>query len=293
LTGKYFGYDDSSTPVRAAQTIADARTASDIGRRGRLELRFAVRGGRTVLTEAYAEPPFRVGRTFQEGDGVHMIMASSAPGVFGGDCLEQTIHVESGARVRLTSQSALQAHPSGDDAAATLRSRYLVDEGGDLSCFWDPLIPFPGARIDQRFSIELAAHATLTWSDAFMAGREARGERWTFASLVHELRLVRSGGLDYLERFRINAGDATISAPWRGAANCYFGSMVVSREDVCSSTAEAIHRELCGVAAVHASADVIAPGLMLARIAAASGPAFHAARLLAAAGPKPCATPEP
>src|SRR3981081_3974478 len=92
----------------------DQRTASAVGRHARLELTFAYRMGRTVLREAYAEPPFRVGRCFPEGRDLHMIVAASAPGVFGGDCLQQTIRVERGARVRLTSQSALQVHPTPD-----------------------------------------------------------------------------------------------------------------------------------------------------------------------------------
>ena len=38
-----------------------------------------------------------------------MIMASSVPGVAGaGDSLDQVVHVEEGATVRLTSQSAMQ-----------------------------------------------------------------------------------------------------------------------------------------------------------------------------------------
>src|SRR5262245_18831892 len=86
----------------------DSRPVASVGRQARLHLRFACRAGRTTLVHAYAEPPFRVGRCFAAGDGVHMIMATTAPGVFGGDCLEQRIHLEAGTSVRLTSQSSLQ-----------------------------------------------------------------------------------------------------------------------------------------------------------------------------------------
>jgi len=48
------------------------------------------------------EPPFRVGRCFPDGGALHMIMAASSPGIFGGDWLQQIIHVGPGARVRLT-----------------------------------------------------------------------------------------------------------------------------------------------------------------------------------------------
>ena len=257
----------------------DRRTVAAIGREARLELRFGVRDGRTVLVESYAEPPFRVGRTFPEGRGVHLIMASSSPGIFGGDAFEQVIHVECGARVRLTSQSALQVHPSADGRTATLRSRYIVEDGAELSCFWDPMIPFADARLDQRFEVELAAGACLSWSDAFMAGREARGERWEFALLAHQLRVVRSGRLDYLERFRITQAQ---TAMWAGSDASYFGSTIVSRPDATTDMAGRLHAEIAGMIPGGAC-DLIEPGLLLVRLMSSSGPAFHRARAYASA----------
>src|SRR5262249_3220755 len=52
----------------------DERLASVVGRHAQLELDFVYRNGRTMLAQAYAEPPFRVGRWFAEADGLHMIL---------------------------------------------------------------------------------------------------------------------------------------------------------------------------------------------------------------------------
>src|SRR5205814_583726 len=134
---------------------ADARALAQVGRHGRLELTFGYRDGRTVLAHSYAEPPFRVGRTLPSAGGMHLILASSAPGIFGGDCLQQTIIVESGARVRLTSQSATQLHANETGGVATLAATYRVERDAHLQCEWDPVIPFPDARFDQRIQIEL------------------------------------------------------------------------------------------------------------------------------------------
>jgi urease accessory protein len=176
---------------------------SVVGRHARLELVFDYRGGRTVLAQAYAEPPFRVGGWFAEGDGLHMILTSSAPGVFGHDHLRQIVRVKRGARVRLTSQAATQVHPSLDGATAQLRSSYHVEAGAYLHCDWHPLIPFKEARIDQRIDVNIAGGGYLYWSDALMSGRQARDERWQFASLAHEIVVSRDGALEYLERYRI------------------------------------------------------------------------------------------
>jgi urease accessory protein len=132
-----------------------------VGRHARLDLSFLYRNGRTVLAEAYAEPPFRVGRWFAEGEGLHMILASSAPGAFGHDRLQQSVRIGSGARVRLTSQSAMQVHPSPDSATAHLESSYHVEDGADLHCEWHPLIPFAEARIDQRIELNIDGGGSL------------------------------------------------------------------------------------------------------------------------------------
>ncbi len=273
----------------------DRRETSDVGRHARLELVFAVRRGRTVLADAYAEPPFRVGRSFSEGTGLHMILVSSAPGIFGGDCLEQVIRVECGARVRLTSQSALQIHPPPRNVSPPLRrdasasaplrrdhsellSTYHVEDGASLHCHWDPMIPFAGSRFDQRIEIALARDASLYWSDAWMAGREGRGERWEFDSLAHEIRITREGILEYLERYRITPEEGRVTHPWVGGDACYFGTTLVSGPPIAAEEVERLHTELALVEGVQAAVDALDARVMAARLMSASGVPFRAAR---------------
>ena len=256
----------------------DERPFSLVGRHARLELAFGCRNGRTVLAEAYAEPPFRVGRWFAEGEGLHMIVASSAPGAFGHDCLQQIVRVGPGARVRLTSQSAMQVHPSPDGAIAQLRSSYLVEDGAHLHCDWHPLIPFVEARIDQRIEINIAGGGCLYWSDAMMCGRQARGERWKFASLAHELAVSRDGSLEYLERYRIQPNEVNLSRRWAAGDASYLGTTLMTGRPIEPAIAERLHVELGRFAGVRAAADVLDDRLLLVRLASAFGPAFHEAR---------------
>lgn len=270
--------------------VLDRRATGQVGRRARLELVFAVRGGRTVLAHSYAEPPFRTGRTFADGNGLHMIMTTSAPGIFGGDNFEQLIVVDEGAQVRLTSQSAPQLHASATDDAAVLRSTYRVASGAHLSCQWDPLIPFAGARLDQRIDIDLAAGSHLYWSDAMMSGRVARGERWLFSSIAHELRVLQSGKLTYLERSRIMPATRSLSQPWIAADAAFFGTVVVAGSTgTCSGDAEALHSMLADVEGVEGSADALSESLLVVRLMASCGVPFHRARalMLEAAGRSP------
>ena len=231
-----------------------------------------------MLAHAYAEPPFRVGRCFPEGDGVHMILTSSAPGVFGGDHFQHIVRVGRGARVRLTSQSALQVHPSRDGATAHVRSSYHVDEDAHLYCHWHPQIPFADARIEQRISVNIVGGGFLYWSDALMSGRHARGERWQFKSLAHEIAVSRDGGLEYLERYRIQPDELDFSRPWAAGEASYLGTTLISGRPIEPGAAERLHRELGRLPDVRAAADRLDDRLLLVRLLSDSGAAFHEAR---------------
>jgi urease accessory protein len=230
------------------------------------------------LQHSYAEPPYRVGRVLPDGGGIHLILASSAPGVFGGDRLTQTILVASGARVRITSQSAMQVHPDETGDVATLASTYRVEDGGHLSCEWDPLIPFADARLEQRIAIEVAPGASVFWSDALMAGRDARGERWRFSQLSHELRLARSGMLAYMERYNIVPDVCASEKRWTVDDASYFGTVLAVGAAATREAAERTHRELAAIGGVRGSADLLEENCLLARLVSKSGTSFREAR---------------
>jgi urease accessory protein UreH len=256
----------------------DERLPSVVGRYARLELDFVYRNGRTVLARAYAEPPFRLGGWFAEADGLHMILTSSAPGVFAHDNLQQVVRVGRGARVRLTSQSAMQVHPSPEGAIAHLQSSYHVEDGAHLHCNWHPLIPFAEARIDQHIDVNIAGGGYLYWSDALMSGRHARGEQWNFASLAHEIVVCRDGAPEYLERYRIHQNELTVSRPWAAGDASYLGTTLVTGRPIEPGSAERLHTELGRLAGVRAAVDQLGERVLLVRLLSASGPPFHEAR---------------
>jgi urease accessory protein UreH len=272
----------------------DQRATPDVGRRARLELVFAKRRGRTVLADAYAEPPFRVGRCFPDGgDGVRLILAWAAPGIFGGDELHQTIRLEPGARVSLASQSALQVHPASRSLprSASLHSQFQVAADARLLCQWDPLIPFADTSFDQRIVLGLAGNAELYWSDAFMAGRVGRGEQWRFRSFKHELRLLRDSTLEYLERYEILPGEKHVTGPWVAGSGCYFGTSLSSGRVLASDEAEQLQDELSGLDGLDGAADRIDSKLLIVKLVGRSGAPFHNARRLVNRRLSPAAEP--
>lgn len=257
--------------------IPDSRPPSAVGRQARLDLAFERRGDRTVLVRSYVEPPFRVGRTFVVGDAAYVIVVCSGPGVFGGDELVQSVSVGSGARVVLTSQAALQVHP-GAGASATIVHDSRVEDGGELHCHWDPVIPFADASLSQRFTIDLVGRARLYWSDALMSGRTAHGERWRFRALAHELRVRVNDRTAYLERYRLAPAERAVSRPWLAGDADYIGTTLVRAPGLTHDVSERLHQGVDRIEGVHAAVDLVAPSLLVARLLGACGVAFAAAR---------------
>ena len=269
---------DSAGPALRAR---DRRVADRVGREARLELNFERVDGRTIVTHAYAEPPFRVGRCLALGDAAYVIVVCAGPGVFAGDTLRQAIHVGRGARAVLTSQSALQVHPSAAASAAVLDHRYTLDTDAELHCHWDPVIPFADARLEQRFDLRMPSDARLLWSDAIMAGRVTRGEAWRFRDLAHEIRLEIDGRLQYLERYRIASADRDINRRWMAGEAGYIGTTLVHHARASSESVQAMHAALAAIDGAHAAVDLVEPRLLVARTMTAHGIPFAGARAAA------------
>jgi urease accessory protein UreH len=111
-----------------------------------------------------------------------------------------------------------------------------------------------------------------------MSGRQARGERWTFASLAHEIAVSRDGCLEYLERYRIQPNEVDVLRPWVAGGASYLGTTLMTGRPIEPGLAERLHIELGRVAGVRAAADLLGHRVLLVRLLSAFGPGFHEAR---------------
>lgn len=272
---------DSELNDGALKNAVGCAALSPIGRNARLDLRFERRGPRTVAVRTYAEPPIRVGHVFEIDDVAYVILVCSGPGVFAGDHLTLSVEVGPGARVILVSQAALQVHPSAVVSPATSIQRYEVEERAELHAIWDPIIPFTKATFVQRIDIRVAPESTLLWSDAMMAGRVSRGERWSFESLSHELRFTVGESLRYLERYRLEPSLRPLDSRWIAGGSNYFGTLLTHHSGVDEEAAADIHRCLAEVTGVDGACALLEPGLLLGRLAATCGASFTSARVAA------------
>ena len=111
-----------------------------------------------------------------------------------------------------------------------------------------------------------------------MSGRHARGERWRFASLAHELAVFREGSLEYLERYRIRPHELAVSRPWAAGDASYLGTTLMTGRPIERDVAERLNVELGRLAGVRAGVDRLDDRVLIVRLLSASGPPFHEAR---------------
>ena len=111
-----------------------------------------------------------------------------------------------------------------------------------------------------------------------MSGRQARGERWKFASLAHEIAVSRDASLEYLERYRIQPSELPVSRPWAAGDASYLGTILMTGRPIEPGVAERLHVELGRLPGVQAAADRLDDRVLLVRLMTAFGPAFQAAR---------------
>lgn len=252
---------------------------TDVGRCGKLDLLFALRGGQTTLSDSYCEVLFKITRTLSSpaGEVAHVMLMHCTAGLFGGDRVEMTVSVQRGARVRLTQQSATRVHPS-DGRIAVQASRIHVESGGELELLLDPVIPFADSRFQQRTLLEVEKGARLLYWEGLMAGRIGRGEVWRFDELSSETSLKSEGRLVFLDRFHLQPKCSMPSTRWGMGCGTYTGTGLYAGMDA-ADFAGALHDKL-----PKAGVDVLAEGLAVTRMVTSSGPEFHHCRDVFAGG---------
>jgi urease accessory protein len=139
------------------------------------------------------------------------------------------------------------------------------------------VIPFAGARLDQRFDLQIAASSRLYWTDALMAGRVSRGEAWRFESLSHALRLSVGPALAYLERYRLEPARQPPDRAWVAGAATHLATALVHHARATPESAEALQARLAE-AGVSAGVDLLESGLVLGRLMHTNGASFGRAR---------------
>jgi len=119
--------------------------------------------GRTRLTRRRVRYPWALTRPFwlaEDPAGMATVIPQSSTGVLlAGDRVGQRLAVAAGAAAHVTSQGAQAVHAGSGEAALTWS--LVAEAGAVLEVVTDPLVLFPGARVNQRVEVAVADDARL------------------------------------------------------------------------------------------------------------------------------------
>ncbi len=235
---------------------------------GRARISFALRGGRTALHDLYQEGCLRLVRPqMAPGAAPQAVLLNTAGGITGGDSLDVSVHVGSGAGAVLTSQAAERIYRSaGGDGI--VRTTLSVDTGGWLAWLPQETILFNGGRIDRETKLAAAAGSRLLACESIVFGRQARRESVREGLLRDSWRLLRDGKLVWADFLHLEDDIATILARPATADGAVAIATVLFVADNALELLDTA-REMTGAAHVTAAATAMG-SILLARFAADS-----------------------
>ena len=176
-----------------------------VGRDGTLALALERRGGATVLSRCRYALPLQVLVPLALDDPAAVVsVLNPTGGLVGGDRLAIDVVVGSAAHGCLTTPSATKVYRTAG-ATAEQHVRLRLGVGAILEWVPDHTIPFAGSAFRQAIDCELDDGATLILTDAFAAGRIARGEAWQFALLESAVTVRDRRGPILHDRFVLTA----------------------------------------------------------------------------------------
>ena len=167
------------------------------GAHGRLEISFARRGARTVLSRQHAATPLHaqglLGRQGGDDPYAEVAVLNVAGGVVAGDLLEQRFIVEPGAAARVLTVGATRLYRATGDRPARQCTTLQVAAGARLEYLPDELIPYADALYEgeTRLDVEPGGYAVV--SEVVGPGRLHRGEVFAYRRLTLRVRADRAG----------------------------------------------------------------------------------------------------
>lgn len=213
-------------------------------------MQFRWRQGRTILYRCDQQPPLKVIRPFPLPDGSALIhLHNVSGGVLTGDQLELAAQLEEGARVQLTTTSATRVYRTRPDGDTALQINDLhVGQSALLEYLPDPLIPYAGARYEQRTNITLDEGAGLFWWETVTPGREAYGELFNYDMLRLQVDLSVQGRPIALERIKLEPGQQRINSLARLGQYRFFSTFYICKADVDSQSWQKLETTLAELA---------------------------------------------
>jgi len=182
----------------------DAAVPNSMRSQGKLDLSFAVRGGRSFVQRSYQSGCLRMRQPRPENDDARpcAVIINTSGGLAEGDRLEQRISWEAGSAATVTTQAAEKVYRALS-AGSVIDTRIEVAEGAHAEWLPQETILFDKARLRREARIMLADGVSFLGLEAVIFGRSAMGERMLGGALHDGMRIYRNGRLIYADALEI------------------------------------------------------------------------------------------
>jgi urease accessory protein len=158
---------------------------------GTAHVTFARAGADTVVERCFATSPIKLFSTRRRSGACWIYGATLGGGFVGGDAVQMTVAVRSGASALLTTQASTKIYRSLKPASQSIHAD--IADAALLAVIPDPVVCFRGADFTQTQRYALAPTADLILLDWFTSGRHARGERWEWRRYCSRIEITRDG----------------------------------------------------------------------------------------------------
>jgi urease accessory protein len=214
-----------------------------------IDLQFEAIGGLTRLQRRRVRYPYAVTVPLHldrdPADLRTVVLQSASGGIFEGERLEQRFVAGVGAKICIATPSAMVVHGMPGDDHAECRIALCAGEGSYLEYRPLPLVLFPGARLRQSLTLELADGAVAVLSDGFLGHDPAAGGQ-SFEWIDSGMEIRRADGrLIAADRLVLNGREAFDGPPGISRGIAAHGWMIalapagsVCVPDLCTDIAE-------------------------------------------------------
>ncbi|HCQ65537.1 MAG TPA: urease accessory protein [Rhodobacteraceae bacterium] len=144
----------------------------------------------------------------RDGAGLEAVLVNTAGGITGGDRFEIAAHVDAGAGLTLTSQTAERAYAAPPGETGRVETRLDVGPGGRLGWIPQETILFDHSALSRRLIVTLAPGATALVAEPVIFGRAAMGEEVRFGRFDDRIEIRRDGRPLYRDAMRLNGDTA-------------------------------------------------------------------------------------
>lgn len=216
--------------------------------------------GRSFVSRQRVGYPFHITRPFYLDEaprgGLTLYLQSVSGGIYQGEDLRLACVAEPGSVAHVTTQAATIVHRM-PAAGARQTARLEAARGAFLEYLPDPLILFPGARLESVLDIAAHRDATVVACESF-AHHDPGGADRRFDRFRAEMRIRDEGGrLLVLERYAVAgarlARGAGQAAPWPAQG----GLVVVHRGAGRGALLDALRAAVADAGAVYGGASAL------------------------------------